>query len=183
MVAAAAIQGDRGLAAAIPPMLAKLLEGRAPPQAVAVLTGPGSFTGLRAGIAAATGIGIGAGIPVVGVTAAEALREAMQPNARASWIAIDSRRGHLFLDIGQGFQACPPEALPAPSGPVAIGGDAAILAAATLAARGFDVCLSDARLPRPEHVAAVAARRLAGKLPALAPLPLYVDPPEARPPA
>ncbi|HJS85247.1 MAG TPA: tRNA (adenosine(37)-N6)-threonylcarbamoyltransferase complex dimerization subunit type 1 TsaB, partial [Acetobacteraceae bacterium] len=40
---------------------------------VAVTLGPGSFTGIRAALALGHGIGLGAGIPVVGVTVPEAL--------------------------------------------------------------------------------------------------------------
>ncbi|MEM6677227.1 MAG: tRNA (adenosine(37)-N6)-threonylcarbamoyltransferase complex dimerization subunit type 1 TsaB [Pseudomonadota bacterium] len=40
---------------------------------VATCTGPGSFTGIRAGVAAARGLAVGAGIPAVGITRFEAL--------------------------------------------------------------------------------------------------------------
>jgi hypothetical protein len=55
--------------------------------------------------------------------------------------------------------------------------------AAFLAARARDVMLTDARQPQPRQVALVAARRFAGDLSALAAQPLYVDPPEAKPPS
>ena len=40
---------------------------------IAVCTGPGSFTGLRIGVAAARGIALGRGIPVIGISRFEAL--------------------------------------------------------------------------------------------------------------
>ncbi len=40
---------------------------------IAVCTGPGSFTGLRIGVAAARGLALGCGIPAVGITRFEAL--------------------------------------------------------------------------------------------------------------
>jgi tRNA threonylcarbamoyl adenosine modification protein YeaZ len=152
--------------------------------AVAVTVGPGSFTGLRASLALALGIGLAAGRPVVAVTVAEALAEALpQLGRRVLWTAIDSRRGRVFLDIGGSLRAVDLGRLPAAEGKLAVAGDAAIAVAARLAARGDDVMLTDARLPAPRHVAMAAARRLAGELAPLAPQPLYVDPPEARLPA
>ena len=70
-----------------------------------------------------------------------------------------------------------------PPGRIALAGDAAIAAAAVLAARGCDVQLTDARLPLARHVAQAARHRLEGRWPPLDPQPLYVDPPEAKLPA
>ena len=151
---------------------------------IAVTVGPGSFTGIRAGLALAHGIGVGAGVPVVGVTVGEALADSL-PNLsmRRLWTAIDSRRGRVFLERDSMAIACDLDAVPVPDTPIAIGGDAAIAVAARLAASDADVMLTDARLPMPRHVAVAGIRRFTGELPPLAAQPLYVDPPEARLPA
>ena len=181
-------EGGRSYATALPALAREVLRAAGPrcvPDGVAVTVGPGSFTGLRAALALAHGIALAAGRPVLGVTLAEALGEAVPERAgRVLWVAIDSRRGRVFLHRGEGdFTAVGLEDLPDPAGPVALAGDGAAVVAAALAARGADVLLTDARLPLARHVAAVGARRLAGELAPLAAQPLYVDPPEARPPA
>jgi tRNA threonylcarbamoyladenosine biosynthesis protein TsaB len=59
--------------------------------------GPGSFTGLRIGIAAAKGIAVGLGIPVVGVHLFE-MFAAMQGSAADSvHLLIPSRRGEWYV--------------------------------------------------------------------------------------
>lgn len=151
---------------------------------VAVTVGPGSFTGIRAGLALAHGIALAAGIPVVAVTVGEALAaELSSLEGRALWSATDSRRDRVFLEMDGAVTAYPLNDLPAPRGPIALAGDAAISVMAWLAARGFDVMLTNARLPRVLEIGAAATERHAGRLPPLAPQPLYVDPPEARLPA
>lgn len=181
--------GGRGQAAALPPMLrAVLARAGLRPEAldgVAVTVGPGSFTGLRAALALAQGFALAAGRPVVGVTVAEALADRLRGRlgGRALWVAIDSRRGRVFLERGDGLVPVALDALPPAAGPVAVAGDAAIAVAARLAARGDDVMLTDARLPEPAHVAAVGARRLRGEIGACPAQPVYVDPPEATLPA
>jgi tRNA threonylcarbamoyl adenosine modification protein YeaZ len=151
---------------------------------IAVTVGPGSFTGLRAAIALAQGLGAASGRPVVGVSVPEAMAAALpRLGARALWVALDSRRGRIFLQRGDDLRAFAVDDLPAPDGAVAVAGDAAIPVAARLAARGVDVMLTDVRRASPRAVAAVAAQRLRGETPARAPLPLYVDPPEAKLPA
>src|ERR1044072_1277283 len=52
----------RGHAARLLPMIAELLDGRVP-AAILVDCGPGSFTGVRVGLAAAHGLAIGWGVP------------------------------------------------------------------------------------------------------------------------
>ncbi len=151
---------------------------------VAVTVGPGSFTGIRAALALAQGIAIGAGKPVIGVTVAEALASSLPDlGRRVLWTAIDSRRGRVFLDRGNGMEAHLLDALPTPDRPVAVAGDAAIAVAARLAARDINVMLTDARRPFGRHIALVAARRLVGELPPCSAEPLYVDAPEARLPS
>lgn len=186
-LAEARAPATRGHAALLPPLAHRVLAGTPAGalSAVAVTVGPGSFTGLRAGIALAQGLATGAGVPLVGVTVAEALAEAASPaiGDRQLWVAIDSRRGRVFLDRNGTLAPCGLDALPTPAGPIAIAGDAAVPVAARLAARGEDVMLTDQRLPEARDVAAVAARRLHGQLPPCEAMPLYLEPPEARLPA
>lgn len=61
--------------------------------AVGVVVGPGSFTGIRLGIAYAKGIGLGRNIPVVPVNAFELYLTAT-PDA---FVAIESGRGDFFV--------------------------------------------------------------------------------------
>jgi tRNA threonylcarbamoyl adenosine modification protein YeaZ len=151
---------------------------------IAVTVGPGSFTGIRAGLALAHGIAVATGVPLVGVSVGEALADAFPHlGRRALWCAIDSRRGRIFLERDGAVAAMAIDQLPRPEGPVAVAGDAAPAVAARLAARDVDVMLTDARLPVARHIALVAQRRAAGELAPRAAQPLYVDPPEARLPA
>jgi tRNA threonylcarbamoyladenosine biosynthesis protein TsaB len=151
---------------------------------VAVTVGPGSFTGIRAGLALAHGLALAAGIPVIGVTVGEALADSLPHlGERRLWVAIDSRRDRVFLERDGQITAELLEALPMPPGKIALAGNAAASVAARLAARDFDVMLTDARLPIARHIAGVAMRRLAGGLSPLPAQPLYIDPPEAKMPA
>ncbi|HEY2621062.1 MAG TPA: tRNA (adenosine(37)-N6)-threonylcarbamoyltransferase complex dimerization subunit type 1 TsaB [Acetobacteraceae bacterium] len=151
---------------------------------VAVTVGPGSFTGIRAGLALAHGIALAVGVPVVGVTVGEALADSLPHlGDRQLWVAIDSRRGRVFLERRNTVVAIQLDALPVPDGRIATAGDAAAAVAARLAARDADVMLTDARLPIARHVAVAAERRFHGELQPLPAQPLYVDPPEARLPA
>ena len=176
---------SRGHAALLPALAQAVLAEAAvaPPQLdlIAVTVGPGSFTGLRAGLALAHGIALAGGVKLVGVSVGEALAEALPHLGRRTlWSAIDSRRRRIFLERDGQVAALALDDLPWSEGPVAVAGDAAIAVAARLAAREVDVMLTDARLPLARHIALVGARRLTGELPPRAAQPIYVDPPEAR---
>jgi tRNA threonylcarbamoyladenosine biosynthesis protein TsaB len=174
----------RGHAALLPVMVRDVLDDAPGPlDFVAVTVGPGSFTGIRAGLALAHGIAMGFGIPVIGVTVGEALGAALPPTGRTLWCVTDSRRDRVFLETGDSVAAHDLRALPAPTSPIAIAGDAAIAVTARLAARDFDVMLTNAFLPTALAVAAAAAQRFTGRLPPRDAQPLYVDPPEAKRPA
>ena len=83
--------------------------------AIAVTIGPGSFTGLRVGVAAARGLSLAAGVPAIGITTFEALAAALDPadiRGRDILIAIAAGRGDVYAqafgpDLGlRGGPAC-----------------------------------------------------------------------------
>lgn len=185
--------GGRIQPTALPPMAqAVLAAGQA--EAVAVVVGPGSFTGLRAAIALAEGLALGLGVPLIGVTTGEALAAALPDAPRAErevWAAVDTKRGRVALERfapGAWTPMGPPlvlaeRDLPAPAHPIAAAGDAAPLVAARLLARGVPAMLTDSRLPDAVAVARVAALRLAGRIAPRGAAPLYQEPPAIRAPA
>jgi tRNA threonylcarbamoyladenosine biosynthesis protein TsaB len=66
---------------------------------IAVCLGPGAFTGLRVGIAAAQGLAFAASKPIVGISALEALALAVLDEAEAGQVAgvwMDAARGEVF---------------------------------------------------------------------------------------
>ena len=69
--------------------------------AIGVVVGPGSFTGIRLGIAYAKGLALGLNIPVVPVDAFEIYLRAT-PDA---FVAIDSGRGDFFV-AADGLAPC-----------------------------------------------------------------------------
>ena len=162
-------------AASLPALVTDLLIASPGFDLVAVIVGPGSFTGLRAALALAHGLAIAAGVEVVGVTIGAALRHTSPPG-RQLWTAIDSKRGRVFLERDGHVQTFDLSALPPAGGKVAVAGDLAIPVAARLAARNEDVQLLAARSASPLGIA-LAAMRGDTRLPQ----PLYVDPPAAKP--
>ncbi len=67
---------------------------------VAVTVGPGSFTGVRVGLAAARGLALAAGLPIAGFTTHETLAASVDANSfagRSLAVALDARRGQIYL--------------------------------------------------------------------------------------
>ena len=68
---------------------------------IAVTTGPGSFTGLRVGVATARGLGLALAIPVIGVVTMDALArdfvDANPGNTSPFAVLLDARRDQLYL--------------------------------------------------------------------------------------
>jgi tRNA threonylcarbamoyl adenosine modification protein YeaZ len=176
--------GRPGLIETLPPLLRDCLaEAGVTIEAVAVTIGPGSFTGLRTALALAQGYAAAAAIPILGVPVDAAYAQAFPVLHRPLWVAIRARKDRIFLlrdGIPAGFADA---AIPRPSAPVALAGDAANDVAARLAATGANVLLTNARRIDPVWVARAALARRAAGLPDLAAQPIYVDPPEARLPA
>ena len=65
-------------------------------QYIAVGCGPGSFTGIRVGLAAAVGYGLALGVPVYGVSSLEAMAGC---EAGLSLSLMDTRRGGVFAQM------------------------------------------------------------------------------------
>ena len=90
-----------GQAEALLPMAEGLLAGQGlgwkDVTLLAVGTGPGNFTGVRIAVAAARGLALGLGVPLVGVTSLQALRFGV-PGALA---CLDARRGAVYVQ-GEG---------------------------------------------------------------------------------
>lgn len=80
---------------------------------IACTVGPGSFTGIRIGLAAAKGLEIALNIPLIGITVFEAA--ALNHKGDACSILVDSRRGDFFcLDFDEhGSPAPAPRIIPA----------------------------------------------------------------------
>jgi tRNA threonylcarbamoyladenosine biosynthesis protein TsaB len=69
---------------------------------IAVTTGPGSFTGIRIGIAAARGVAFAGGLPLIGISSFEAVAETVPAAAlgdRPLLVALESRRADLYIQL------------------------------------------------------------------------------------
>jgi tRNA threonylcarbamoyladenosine biosynthesis protein TsaB len=154
------------------------------PEAILVDCGPGSFTGVRVGLAAAIGMGLGWGVPVTGCSSmplVAAARFAADPALEGCAVALTGGHGELFVQrfTNHPFNATsdlvslPPTdaALFAPDAIVAGSGSAALLMA-----RGSGEAIEI--LPD-----AADAALLPEAFRALPPKPIYGRPPDAKPKA
>lgn len=170
---------SRGHAERLMPLLDALLAGRRA-SAVLVGCGPGSFTGLRVGIAAAHGLALGWGVPLHGMSTL-ALLAASVPGEEPVVAALNGGHGELFV---QAFDRQPfagtsdiasltPAAAAAALGTDLVAGPGA---AALVEARGSGQAID--ALPT-----AAAALRLPLSLRSLPPKPIYAREPDAKPKA
>jgi tRNA threonylcarbamoyladenosine biosynthesis protein TsaB len=174
----------RGQAERLLPMLEEVLDeagaGWSDLDALAVCTGPGNFTGLRLGVAAARGLALALGIPAIGVTLFEALAEGRRGFVL---VAVPDKRGGGFVQAFRDGSALGPPtgAEPAtlgtlPERTLCLGFAAAELAARLGLAAGPEAILAD-----PAALARLAAQRLSTPQPR--PTALYLRPADALPPA
>jgi len=150
---------------------------------IGATVGPGSFTGLRVGVAFAKGLASALSIPAVGVGVLEALAAEAAGLVAA---VVDARRDQVYLQVfDEGHPLMAPDALP-------LGTAAARLAEL---ARGRDLALvgsgapllaeaaPGARVLTPQGCDARIVARLAATRPATPIRPLYLRAPDARLPA
>jgi tRNA threonylcarbamoyl adenosine modification protein YeaZ len=150
--------------------------------AVAVGTGPGPYTGLRAGLVTARVLGSALGIPVYGVCTLDVIASdvAAAGVGRDFAVATDARRRELYWArysaAGQRLTE------PAVSAPGDIGAHCPV---AGVGAVLYPTLLGERigpEFPAARTLARLAAQRLSAQLPMLPPEPLYLRRPDARVP-
>jgi tRNA threonylcarbamoyladenosine biosynthesis protein TsaB len=184
----------RGHAEALMPLVARVMD-RAGLEfgaldRIAVTTGPGSFTGLRVGIAAARGIALATGRPAIGLStlAAYAAPLIAADDTLPVVSAIDARHDHVYLQVfGPGGRTLVAPRLSslrdairvATNGaPRLIGTAATILAAAWPPGERPPSLVDPRRAPDIDWVARLGAAAVETDAP---PKPLYLRAPDAQP--
>ena len=168
----------RGHAERLMPLLDRLLDGRRA-SLILVGCGPGSFTGLRVGIAGAHGLALGWGARLAGFSTL-ALIAAGTDREGPIGVALTAGHGELFvgqfaapgLCAGPVASLSPAAAAAVIDAPLVLGSGAAALVEARGTGEAFDA------LP-----AAADVLRLPPALRALPPRPIYARAPDARPKA
>src|SRR6266851_4347564 len=185
-----------GHAEALFPMIERVMEeaGLAPSQldAVAAAIGPGGFTGIRVGLAAAHGIALSVGARLIGISSFAAVAAGIggvgDGECESLLVALDSRRADLYVQLFGRDAASPlgaPQALlpdhlgdyvaRVTVGRLLIAGDAAEAAAAALHGRVPCVIAADSA-PDAQGVAAAALVELRSGTMAGPVRPLYLRP-------
>ena len=157
---------------------------------IAAGTGPGSYTGVRVGLAAAQAIASAAGKPLTGVSNFDAVFAACAP-AIPSLVALETRRADLYVQLfnATGEIDSPPtivteDDLPAlfdTAEPILVAGDAAPRAVELLRTAGRDARVhASARHADAAILARIAAKRWAAAPKPRPAQPIYLRPPDAR---
>jgi tRNA threonylcarbamoyladenosine biosynthesis protein TsaB len=182
----------RGHAERLIPMIeAVLAEARldyAALDAIVATVGPGTFTGVRVGLAAARGLALAAARPLIGVATLEALAAATDAAAGRTVVAVmASGRDRAYVQtFGPGPRALDEPTAPRlddlvpPPGALLVGDAAARVAARTGHAIDPSVVWPDIAVIARLGLARLAARGDRAGTPADV-TPLYVRPPDARP--
>jgi tRNA threonylcarbamoyladenosine biosynthesis protein TsaB len=151
---------------------------------IAVTVGPGSFTGLRVGLAFAKALALATGAPCAGVGVLEALA-ASEAETGFVVCAIDARRGQVYLQVFiDGRPAMAPDALSIETAAARVaelwtGGSARLVGSGAPLLEGV---LPGARISArlaPDPVA-IARLGLAAAIPIPPPRPLYLRAPDAK---
>ena len=165
---------------------------------LAVTTGPGAFTGLRIGLAAARGMALAGDLACFGVTTLDAVAAGVSETERQKanvLVVLDSKRAEVYAQAFRSdlrplseVQALMPADLAAltangegDANRVLVAGDGAGQVIQALKDKGIEAVLSTAPgVPDAATVAAIAAERWSSDQPAEPLRPLYLRPPDAK---
>jgi tRNA threonylcarbamoyladenosine biosynthesis protein TsaB len=162
---------------------------------IAVTLGPGSFTGVRVGVAAARALALAVGASTVAASSLAVMAHqsgeelGTRRRGRVLAVALDARRGSVYLQLFPcGHRAAgPPQLLAAPAAARRIGGEPAIIvgSGAVLVGQALAACGGQAETMLLDLLpSARALALLATELAPTHPLrPLYLRPPDVKPPA
>ena len=185
---------ERGHAEALVPLIdrvvARLDGGFAALARVAVTIGPGSFTGIRVGVAAARAIGLACKVPVVGVSTLSALAApVIAAGGRPTIVAaIDAHHGNIYVqgfsadggtELGPGVMSIHDAARRLGPGPTRLVGTGAALLAVEAWSLGVKADVGE-RATAPDILFVARLGMLADPARAL-PRPFYIRPPDAKP--
>ena len=161
--------------------------------AVAVTVGPGAFTGLRIGLAAARGMALALGVPCLGVTTLETIAHGVDKAVRSGrnlLTVLDTKREDIYVQaFDQGLDPIGPAAAVAieavreflPMEAVVIAGDVAERVLGVLEQEFPDITKAPGPgIPDAAVVAEIAAARWHLGQDAPLPEPLYLRPPDAK---
>lgn len=178
------------------PMIDRVLAaaglGRTDLEAIAVGTGPGPYTGLRAGVVTARVLASALRLPAVGVCTLDVIARAAAPAAagREFIVATDARRKEVYwARYGPTAQRiCGPAVGPPDAIAPGDAASAAITASCPVAGEGpvlypeLAACPIPPRYPDAAQLAEIAAQRLVEHDQSGPPEPLYLRRPDAREP-
>ncbi|TPW28334.1 tRNA (adenosine(37)-N6)-threonylcarbamoyltransferase complex dimerization subunit type 1 TsaB [Pararhizobium mangrovi] len=151
---------------------------------VAVTIGPGSFTGIRVGVATARGLALALGCEGVGVSCLEAIAADHAKNAPLMAV-LDARRGEVYCQLfgaGDTWASRPAARAPGNAARLALEANATLTgpAAGLVAEAGAEAL---ALIPMPEGPSIATIARLAAAMtpPFERPAPLYLRGADAKP--
>jgi tRNA threonylcarbamoyl adenosine modification protein YeaZ len=170
----------RGHAERLVPMIEEMLDGHVPSR-ILVGVGPGSFTGLRVGIAAAHGMAIGWRVPLAGMNSLALLAASAPSGEGKIAAALSGGHGELFVQTfdrkklsatGPIMSLSPPAAAMKVDAPLVVGTGAEALVEARHSGEALSLLPSASRaLALPELLRMLECK------------PIYAREPDARPKA
>jgi tRNA threonylcarbamoyladenosine biosynthesis protein TsaB len=182
----------RGHAEALMPLIARVMDLAglrfADLDRIAVTVGPGSFTGLRVGIAAARGIALASGKPAVGVSTLAAFASPYLSAGEKQPVvaAVDARHDQVYFEMfGPGGRILvTPRLIPVRDAVRAASGAAVLTgSAAGILAEAWPEAASPPAVERQgaPQIASIARLGAAADAARALPKPLYLRQPDARP--